>query len=106
MAYKILWTEEFKKDFNKLPKPIQEEIKKLRDKIKENPFVGDPLGYKFLREKKLKGLRLYFLIYEDIVLVLFIGISDKKTQQATIDEIKMRLTDYYMDVHKNLKERF
>ena len=104
MAYRIFRTKEFIKQFEKLPESFQEEIKKLRNRIKENPFVGDPIGYKFFREKKLKWLRLYFLIYEDIVVVLFLAISDKKTQQATIDEIKMRLTEYYIDVHKKLKE--
>ena len=54
MAYRIFRTKEFIKQFEKLPESFQEEIKKLRNRIKENPFVGDPIGYKFFREKKLK----------------------------------------------------
>ena len=97
-------SEEFEKQYNDLPKSVQEQVKKLRDKIKENPYVGDPLGYKFFREKKIQGFRLYYLVYDDILVVLFVLLSDKKTQQATIDEIKLHLIDYYHLVHKKLQE--
>ncbi len=104
MNFRIFRTKEFIKQFEKLSKQTQEEIKKIRDKLKENPFVGDQLGYKFFREKKLKGLRVYFLIYDDIKVILFLAVSDKKSQQATIDEIKLKLTEYYLDTHKKLKQ--
>ena len=102
--FKILRTQKFIEQFQQLPKQTQEEIKKLRDKLKENPFVGDPLGFKFFREKKFGGLRLYFLVYEDIVVVLFVALSDKKTQQSTIDEVKLNLKEYWQEVHKSLKD--
>lgn len=73
---------------------IQEEIKMLRDKILEYPYVGNPLGYTFLREKKLRGLRIYFLIYEEEGIVLFVDISDKKEQQVVINKIKKNLEEY------------
>ena len=65
MKYRVFRTKEFIKQFKKLPKQTQEEIKKIKDRIRENPFVGNPLGYKFFREKKIKELRVYYLIYED-----------------------------------------
>ena len=104
MVYRILRTEEFIKQFNKLPKNIRKKIKKLRNKIKENPFVGDPLGHKFFREKKIEGLRLYFLVYEELILVLLVAISNKKEQQVTINSIKINFIEYYQDVHKKMKE--
>lgn len=104
MPYKIIISEEFEKEFQELPKHLQERVIKLREKIKENPYVGDPLGFKFFREKKLEGLRLYYLVYDDILVVLFVLLSDKKTQQETIDEIKLHFTDYYHQVHQQLKK--
>lgn len=54
----------------------------------KNPFVGKQLSYKFLREKRIKDKRIYYLVYEDIVLVLLIAVSKKKDQQMTINHIK------------------
>ncbi len=105
MKFKVFRTEEFRKELFTLPKNVQEEAKKIKDKIAENPFVGDPLGFKFLREKKVKGLRFYFLIYEDINAVLFVAISDKKAQQQTINQIKINLAEYYSYIHKILQEK-
>jgi putative component of toxin-antitoxin plasmid stabilization module len=62
--------------------------------LKQNSNVGKSLGYDFLREKKIGGKRVYFLIYEDICLILLVGTSNKKTQQDTIDNIKLYLNEY------------
>ncbi|MBT5424122.1 type II toxin-antitoxin system RelE/ParE family toxin [archaeon] len=82
-------TELFEKKFLKLiPKNLQEEVKNQIKKLTNNPYNSKPLGYKFFREKKIKKWRIYFLIYEDKLVVYFIDISDKKLQQYTIDKIK------------------
>ena len=60
-----------------------------------DPYVGDHLGYPFFREKKLSGKRVYFLIYDDVKIVLMVSVSDKKAQHDTIEEIKLHLKDYY-----------
>ena len=100
MKFKVFRTKTFDKEFDKLPKSEQREIERFEKKLVENPFVGKPLGLVFFREKKLNGRRVYYLIYEDIVIVLMVAISDKKTQQATIDAIKEKLEEY----HKNIKD--
>lgn len=94
MRFRALRKQEFIKKFEKLPPQVQEEIKILRDKILEYPYIGDPLGYAFLREKKLKGLRIYFIIYEEDGIVLFVDISSKRNQQEVIDRIKKRVHEY------------
>jgi putative component of toxin-antitoxin plasmid stabilization module len=66
--------------------------------------VGDSLGFKFFREKKIGGKRVYYLIYEDLKAVLLVGVSDKKSQQETIDEIKSKLTGYFLVVKDALKQ--
>ncbi len=98
-TYEIYATEEFLDDYEKLSKAEKDRIEKIKEQLKVNPYTGKPLGYKFFREKRVNRKRIYFLIYEDIVIVLFVAISDKKTQQATIDAIKMAFEAYKKDVY-------
>jgi len=82
-------TDDFEKEFNKLiPKNIREKVRSQILKLKDNPFVGKPLGFKFFREKKFDKWRVYFLIYEEKVVVYFVGVSDKKLQQQKINQLK------------------
>ena len=82
-------TTDFEKEFDKLiPKNLQERVKKQILKLKENPFVGKPLGVRFFREKKFDKWRVYFLIYEEKIIVYFVGISNKKLQQHKIDLLR------------------
>ncbi len=56
--------------------------------LKNNLYLGKPLGVPFLREKRIKNKRIYFLVYEEHNIILVVGVSDKKTQQSTIEKIK------------------
>src|SRR3990172_5273148 len=103
MAFKIFTTDSFDEDFKKLTKVEQDRVRKIRDKqLKDNPYVGKPLDYKWFREKKINGKRLYFLIYDDIQAVLVVAWSDKKTQQTMINAIKLALDFYKEEVKKKL----
>ena len=43
---KVIYTEEFKRDVRKVKdKKVQDRIRKMVKKIKENPGVGKPLRY-------------------------------------------------------------
>ncbi len=86
--YKILTTEQFDRDFEKLDKSLQMQVAKEIEKLAENPFSGKPLGYKFFREKKIGNYRFYYLIYENEIVVFVIAISTKKDQQTAINTIK------------------
>ncbi|MBI5347651.1 MAG: type II toxin-antitoxin system RelE/ParE family toxin [Candidatus Aenigmarchaeota archaeon] len=97
--YIIYTTEEFDKDYTKLDSSLMSQIKKEIDQLKTNPYVGKPLGYKFFREKKIKNYRIYYLIYEEYVVVFVIALSDKKTQQKAIDTVK-HLIPVYKDMIK------
>lgn len=99
--FRILTTSVFDKLFEKLSKTEKNRIIKLKDNLKKNPFVGKPLGYSFFREKKIEGNRLYYLIYEDKLIILFVFYSNKKLQQKTIDNIKSELEKYKLLVEKN-----
>jgi mRNA-degrading endonuclease RelE of RelBE toxin-antitoxin system len=60
--YKVYRTETFDKQVKKLPKEEQKQIARIEYQLKINPFVGKPLGYKFFREKKIRGKRVYYLV--------------------------------------------
>jgi len=99
---RVLSTKEFDVWERLLPKEYQQQIEQIIKELKRSHDTGKPLGYSFFREKKLGKYRIYFLVYEDVDTVLLITISDKKTQQDTIDKIKKDL-DFYKDlIKKNL----
>ena len=58
--------------------------------LAEEPYQGKPLGVAFFREKKFKGKRLYYRIYEDEGIVLLLAVSNKKAQQRTIDALRQQ----------------
>jgi len=78
----------------KLSKLEREEIQRVVLQLIENPYVGDSLQIKSLREKRLREKRLYYLVFEDLQAVLIVAISDKKTQQKTINSILSRINEY------------
>jgi len=85
----------FQKEVEKLlTKSEQEEMEKFITDLKKGDIHGKPLTYDYFREKKIGGKRLYFLIYQEIEIVLLISVSTKKYQQETIDEIKWFLPQF------------
>lgn len=104
--WKIFHTRKVDKEFQKrFSKEEQKEIENFEKKqLVNNPYVGDHLGYPFFREKKVSGKRVYYLVYEDLKAVLIVSVSDKKTQQETINEIKERLEEYYEVIKEALRQ--
>ncbi|MFH1774295.1 MAG: hypothetical protein ABH874_04980 [Methanobacteriota archaeon] len=100
--YKVYRTETFDRQVRKLSKEEQKQVERIEHQLKINPFVGKPLGYVFFREKRIREKRIYYLIYVDLGVVLLVGLSDKKTQHATINEIQNKLPEYYEAVKKAL----
>ena len=60
-----------------------------------------PIYYVF-REKKFEDKRLYFLVYENCMIILALAISDKKAQRETIDKIISELKTYKEIIDKKL----
>lgn len=92
-----IFEERAKKILNKL-ELIQ--VEKIIEQLKINPYIGKPLSYPFLREKKINDKRIYFLIYEEITIILLVSSSNKKTQQKTITEIKFYLNEFKIYAYK------
>ena len=99
MVYAVYGTETFEKEFEKLGKDYQISIKKVLLQLKENPYVGDSIRYKFFREKRIKEKRIYYIVYGEFFSVLVVAVGGKKAQQGTIDEIIKLLPEFkiYME---------
>ncbi len=92
--FNVIGTDTYLIELEKWDKTDREAAEKLPHKLAENPYVGDQLSYPFLREKRVKEKRVYYLIYEDLNLVLLVATSGKKDQQETINHIKSQLDEY------------
>jgi len=90
----VIGTDTYIKELEKWPKADQDAAIKIPSQLAENPYVGKPLGYPFLREKKIGGRRVYYLVYDELNLVLLVATSEKKDQQATITHIKLQLDEF------------
>lgn len=105
MAYAVYTTKEFDENFNDLDESEKARVRKILNQLKENgDNVGKPLKYPYFREKKFEGKRLYFLVYENYMVILAIAISDKKTQQETINRIVLELKNYKEIIEKRIRE--
>ncbi len=98
MDFNIQTTLEFEKKFKILDNSIKTSIQKVINQLKINPYLGKPLGYKFFREKKVKNFRVYYLVFDDVLIVLLVGLSNKKNQKEVINNIKKLMS--------GLKEEF
>lgn len=102
MTYAVYTTPTFDREINKLSHADQETIHKLFQQLKDNPYVGDPLRFPFFREKRIREKRMYYLVYDNLLLVLAVAFGGKKNQQKTIDEI-IKLLPEYQKYAKTLK---
>lgn len=104
MVYAIYTTKSFDRETAKLPQNDKERIEKIFLQLKENPYVGDQLQYKHLREKRIREKRVYYLVYDDLRAVLVVVISGKKDQQATINHIIDSFDEYKEHLGRLLKQ--
>ena len=104
MSYAVYVTESFEKEMEKVSKSEKEILQKIFLQLKDNPYVGDSLQYRFLREKRIKEKRVYYLVYDDLKAVLIIAFGGKKSQQETINEIIKYLPEFRGYLKKILEQ--
>lgn len=102
--FRVFRSEWYESKLNKLSKVELDRIAKFEQSLKESPYAGKPLGYKFFREKKFDEKRLVFLIYEEHKCVFLITITDKKVQRQVIDFIKSNLDIYKNEIKEQIKK--
>ena len=106
MSYAVYTTSNFDRERFKLSGEEQKRIEKIFLQLKINPYVGEQLQYRHLREKRIKEKRVYYLVYDDLKLVLLIATSGKKDQQATIDHIKQHFNEFRIVAENIAKQAF
>ncbi len=84
---RVFETERFKTNLRKLEKEEQDWIERIKEHLSNNLHIGKPLTYNWLREKKHKDKRLYFIINENTQMSLLVAFGSKKNQQQIIDKI-------------------
>jgi|SRR3989344_2283606 len=80
-------TEAFLRLYGASEKVEQQWIEKIKDQLKENLHVGQPLRFDWFREKRFGGKRLYYLINESSKKAVLIAFGTKKEQQSIINYI-------------------
>ena len=105
MSYHLIQTDTYKEDYAYSDIQNQQRATRFCDQLELNPLqVGKPLGFKWFREKKFNGNRLYYLVYEEWQAVLLVGMSTKKDQSNTISKIRSMIPEYHTFVYSYLKE--
>ncbi|TAL80524.1 MAG: hypothetical protein EPN88_01110 [Bacteroidetes bacterium] len=99
---KVIVIDRLKEEIYKKFKATSVEIFELLDSLENNPNKGKPLGNVgsiIIKELKYENYRFYFITdgftlkvmdKEELnkLIITFVRMSDKKSQQKTIDEIK------------------
>ena len=94
MSYAVYALNVFDKEMNKLPEFERSIIQKIFLQLKENPYVGQQMRYRFFREKRIREKRIYYLVYDNLKIVLIVAIGGKKFQEETIDKIVIYFEEY------------
>ncbi len=102
--FRVFRSEWYESKLKKLDTSEISRVLKFEQSLKEAPYSGKPLGYKFFREKKFDGKRLIFLVYEEHSCIFLVTITDKKTQQQVIDLIKANLDVYREELERIIKD--
>jgi mRNA-degrading endonuclease RelE of RelBE toxin-antitoxin system len=100
MAFRVFRSENYERKLDKLDKGERDRVLKFEQELKVQPFSGKPLGYKFIREKKLDGKRLISLVYEEHQCVFLVALTNKKAQQQEINFIKTHLDVYKKELDR------
>ena len=93
-TYTVYHSKIFSDKIESMPQEFKDWVEKIESQLVSNPFVGKPLGVDWLREKKYDKYRIYYLIYEDLITVFMVNLSEKKDQQKIINTIKLFLEMY------------
>ncbi len=104
MTYAVYITESFEKEMEKISKSEREILQKIFLQLKNNPYVGDSVRYRFFREKRIREKRVYYLVYDDLNAVLVVAFGGKKLQQDTINEIVKSFPEFREYLKKILEQ--
>ena len=102
--FTVIGTQTYEQELDDWSKADKEAAHKLPKQLASSPLVGRSLGLPFLREKRVGGKRVYYLVYNDLNLILLVATSAKKDQQETIDHIKDQLPEFRTVAEEIIKQ--
>ena len=89
----VFGTDEFHKNCKQmLSLQQQRELRRIFRSVGANPWIGDGLRTVWFREVRMRDKRLYYVI--EASAVLFVAVSNKRTQQEVIDKHRLLLEEY------------
>jgi mRNA-degrading endonuclease RelE of RelBE toxin-antitoxin system len=100
--YRVFRSEHYENKLSKIDASELQRVLKFEQALKQEPYAGKPLGYKFFREKKFNGKRLLFLVYDEHQCIFLVTLTDKKAQQHEIDFIKAHLDAYREELREKM----
>ncbi|MAG01932.1 hypothetical protein CMI42_01230 [Candidatus Pacearchaeota archaeon] len=100
--FRVFRSGNYKKKLEKLDGSDHKRIINFEQSLKQEPYSGKQLTYRFFREKKFNGKRLIFLIYEQHKSIFLITVTNKKLQQHEIDLIKANLDVYRVELERKI----
>ena len=96
--FEVYYFPTFERDAKKILTPTERDLVEkyiIKNLQPHGDTSGDPLTYDFFREFKIKGKRVYFLVYKEIAIIILVTLSkNKKDQQNVINKIKNNLEFY------------
>ncbi len=102
-SYRIVTTRHCDRDLSRIDASLRRQATRIINSLKTQPLQGKPLGHRYLREKRLKNYRLYYLVYPELGAVLVMRITTKKAQQTTIDGLRQEMKRYYEHMEEHIK---
>ena len=98
--YTVYHSGRFDRELDKFDKEFKLYVDKIKEQLKENPFLGKPLDSKWFREKKHGKYRIYFVFYEEVNSVFMVAISEKKNQEKAIATVKLMFNFFKNEIRK------
>ena len=102
--FRVFRSEWHETKLKKLDSSEQKRVLNFEQLLKQEPYSGRPLGYKFFREKKFGNKRIIFLVYQEHKCIFLVTITNKKAQQNEINLIKANLDIYKEEIKKLIKD--
>lgn len=82
--FEIHHSTEYERSLQKLDRHHQQLLIRFEQRLAQDAYIGKPLGFSYLREKKFEDKRALFFIYPQPRKVLMLTIVDKHTQRSVI----------------------
>jgi len=95
--YAVMGTDTFLENLESQNADYLDAVRKISDNLSKNPWSGKPLKYSFFREKRYRESRIYYLVYDDLQLILLVATSGKKDQQDVIDTVLKDLAQFRLE---------